>query len=112
MNTFGGFLVAILLTLLGIWIFQVVWNNGVVRAVTVTRPIDFLTALLLVIVFFPGILALGAGLFLLPSSIMHSVSEGGEANVRIQKNPSPPTSTTPANQKATRNSMYPMESYY
>lgn len=43
MTKLGAFLMAILLTIIGIWIFQAVWNYGVIRAVTVTRPIDFLT---------------------------------------------------------------------
>jgi hypothetical protein len=70
MNKLGGLLFAIILTMVGIWIFELAWNHGVVKATTIAEPIDFVTALLLVLVFFPGVLALGAGLVLLPAGIL------------------------------------------
>jgi hypothetical protein len=91
MTKLGAFLMAILLTIIGIWIFQAVWNYGVIRAVTVTRPIDFLTAFLLILVFWPHLLALGAALFMLPQNIVQSMQaanlENNETVVRPTKNP-------------------------
>ena len=38
-----------LLLLLAGWIFQLLWNNAVVEAVTVCQPVDFWTAFMLMI---------------------------------------------------------------
>lgn len=93
MTKFAAFILALLLTALGIWVFQVVWNNAVVPAVVVTRPIDFLQALLIVLIFLPHILALGAGLILLPAGIYKAYSEGVGSNmipdVRVRPGPGP-----------------------
>jgi hypothetical protein len=94
MNNFGKLVAAVLLTLLGVWVFMMVWNNGVVKAVTVTREIDFVTALLLVLVFFPSTLALGASLFFLPAGMMSYLTENNmnrnsnnNVEMRVRKPP-------------------------
>lgn len=112
MDKFGQLLIAILVVVITIWVFQMVWNHGVRKAITVVRPIDFMTSLLLVLVLFPTLIPLVAGWLLLPSNLLGYFSDK-DIDIRVRKGrpPSPPPFMSgyavPSSEDYTQPRMYP-----